>query len=98
MYEGFGFGAGEAMACGIPLISTHSGGLKEVVGEAAIKVKSRDSEALSLAIKDLFSNSDKKAYYKRVGRERMEKEFQWLNTAKKYIEIFEEELDRFKTN
>ena len=98
LYEGFGFGAGEAMACGIPLISTHSGGLKEVVGEAAIKVKSRDSEALSLAIKDLFSNSDKRAYYKRVGRERMEKEFQWLNTAKKYIEIFEEEIDRFKTN
>ena len=98
LYEGFGFGAAEAMACGIPLISTHSGGLKEVVGKAAIKVKSRDSEALSIAIKDLFSNPDKRDYYKRVGRERMEKEFQWQNAAKKYIEIFEEEIDRFKTN
>ena len=98
LYEGFGFGAGEAMACGIPLISTHSGGLKEVVGKAAIKVKSRDSEALSVAIKDLFSNPGKRDHYKKVGRERMEKEFQWLNAAKKYVEIFEEEIDRFKTN
>jgi len=61
-------------------------------------VKSRDSEALSIAIKDLFSNPGKRDHYKKVGRERMEKEFQWLNAAKKYVEIFEEEIDRFKTN
>jgi len=98
LYEGFGFGAGEAMACGVPLISTHSGGLKEVVGKAAIEVKPRDSEDISDAIVDLFSNADKREHYKKVGRERMEKEFQWLNTAKKYIEIFEEEIDRFNSN
>jgi len=98
LYEGFGFGAGEAMSCGVPLISTHSGGLKEVVGKAAIEVKPRDPEGISNAIVDLFSNPDKREHYKKVGRERMEKEFQWLNTAKKYIEIFEEEIDRFNSN
>jgi len=98
LYEGFGFGAGEAMACGVPLISTHSGGLKEVVGKAAIKVKPRDSEGISNAIVDLFSNPDKREHYKKIGRERMEKEFKWLNTAKKYVDIFEEEIDRFNSN
>ena len=98
LYEGFGFGAGEAMACGVPLISTHSGGLKEVVGKAAIEVKPRDSEGISNAIVDLFSNPDKREHYTKVGRERMEKEFQWLNTAKKYVEIFEEEIDKFNSN
>ena len=98
LYEGFGFGAGEAMACGVPLISTHSGGLKEVVGNAAIEVKPRDSEGISNAIVDLFSNPDKREHFKKVGRERMEKEFQWLNTAKKYVEIFEEEIDKFNSN
>ena len=98
LYEGFGFGAGEAMACGVPLISTHSGGLKEVVGKAAIEVKPRDSEGISNAIVDLFGNPDKREHYKKVGRERMEKEFQWLNTAKKYVEIFEEEIDKFNSN
>jgi len=98
LYEGFGFGAGEAMACGVPLISTHSGGLKEVVGKAAIKVKSRDSEGISNAIIDLFLNPEKKDHYKKIGRKRMEKEFKWPNTAKKYIEIFEEEIDKFNLN
>ncbi len=98
LYEGFGFGAGEAMACGVPLISTHSGGLKEVVGKAAIEVKPRDSEGISNAIVDLFSNPDKREHYTKVGREKMEKEFQWLNTAKKYVEIFEEEIDKFNSN
>ena len=86
------------MACGVPLISTHSGGLKEVVGNAAIEVKPRDSEGISNAIVDLFSNPDKREHFKKVGRERMEKEFQWLNTAKKYVEIFEEEIDKFNSN
>ena len=94
LYEGFGFGAGEAMACGIPLISTHSGGLKEVVGKAAVKVMPKDSEALSIAIQELFSSSEKREHYKKVGRERIEKEFQWSRAAKKYIEIFEEEIDK----
>ena len=96
LYEGFGFGAGEAMACGIPLISTHSGGLKEVVGKAAVKVMPKDSEALSIAIQELFSSSEKREHYKKVGRERIEKEFQWSRAAKKYIEIFEEEIDKFQ--
>ena len=98
LYEGFGFGAGEAMACGVPLISTHSGGLKEVVGNAAIEVRPRDSEGISNAIVDLFSNPDKREHYKKVVRERVEREFQWLNTAKKYVEIFEEEVDKFNSN
>jgi len=97
LYEGFGFGAGEALACSLPLISTHSGGLKEVVGEAAIQIKSGDAKEISMAIIDLFSNPEKQAYYSRLGRERMESEFDWLKAAEEYVKIYEEVIDRFST-
>ena len=95
LYEGFGFGAGEAMACGVPLISTHSGGLKEVVGEAAVEVKPGDSDDLTTAILDLFSNPDKRDYFSKIGRKRIEDRFQWNKAAKEYIKIYEEIADKF---
>ena len=95
LYEGFGFGAGEAMACGVPLISTHSGGLKEVVGEAAIEVRPGDSDDLTTAILDLFSSPDKQDHFSKIGRKRINDQFQWNKAAKEYIKIYEEIVDKF---
>jgi glycosyltransferase involved in cell wall biosynthesis len=96
LYEGFGFGAGEAMSCGLPLISTTSGGLKEVIGDAAIKIESGSSEVIEEAILELFSSSKKREFYAKAGRERMEKEFDWALVAKKYLEVFHKAIEEFK--
>ena len=95
LYEGFGFGAGEAMSCGVPLISTTSGGLKEVIGDAAIKIKAGSSEDIEDSVLDLFSDTKKQLYYAELGRERMEKEFEWGMAAKKYIGVFQKAIDQF---
>ena len=96
LYEGFGFGAGEAMACGIPLISTHSGGLEEVVGDSAEKILPASAEEIESAVIKLFSSPDRKTELSKMGRERMEKMFDWHIAAKSYENAFKEVIRIFK--
>jgi glycosyltransferase involved in cell wall biosynthesis len=68
LYEGFGLPAGEALACGIPLICSDGGALPEVVGEAALMVKAGDVAELVQAIRQLLNSEDDCEAFSRAGR------------------------------
>ena len=95
LYEGFGFGAGEAMACGVPLISTHSGGLKEVVGDCAIKILSSSEREIEEAVIHLFNNPEKMKELSMKGRQRIESKFDWKIAAGFYESSFKEAIESF---
>ena len=97
LYEGFGFGAGEAMACGTPLISTDSGGLKDVIGDSAIKIASGSIEEIENKIISLFKDPKKREQLSLKGRKRMEDLFDWKISALNYVKVFEETINAHKS-
>ncbi len=90
VYEGFGLPAGEAMACGVPVISTTGGALPEVVGNAGLLVPPADPAALTNAVLDLLDHPEKAAELGRAGYERVQKHFTWEQAARKTVDAYRE--------
>jgi glycosyltransferase involved in cell wall biosynthesis len=57
LYEGFGLGPIEAMACGTPVVSSNSSSLPEVVGQAGLQIDPIDTAALSTALRRILEDS-----------------------------------------
>jgi glycosyltransferase involved in cell wall biosynthesis len=85
IYEGFGLPAGEAMACGVPVISTTGGALPEVVGDDGVLVPVRDDQAIADAISDLLGNDVKREQLGIAGRERILQHFSWKVAADQVV-------------
>lgn len=96
LYEGFGLPAGEAMACGVPVVSTTGGALPEVVGDAGILVPPADPQALDMAITELLKNPDKRLQLSIAGRERIIKNFNWRDVALKTADIYRQTIKQAK--
>ena len=72
-YEGFGIPPLEAMVCGVPVITSNTSSLPEVVGDAAIKINPYDYLELKEAIKMLKNNPQKRAEMSEKGKEQSKK-------------------------
>jgi glycosyltransferase involved in cell wall biosynthesis len=92
-FEGFGFPASEAMACGLPVVANAAGALPEVVGtegEAGRLVPPRDPRALADAIRDVLADPLRAERMGRAARGRIERAFRWSDAAARLVEVFEE--------
>ena len=93
LYEGFGIPAAEAMACGVPLITTSGGALPEVVGNAGMIVPPANASALTGAITYLFNHPDERKKYAQAGLERVNSVFSWPKAAQEVVEVYREAID-----
>ena len=88
VYEGFGLPAGEAMASGLPVVSTDGGALPEIVGNAGIIVPAKDENALACAIRNLLDDPVTTKRLSRQARKRVVENFTWQLTAMKMVTLY----------
>jgi alpha-maltose-1-phosphate synthase len=70
--EQFGYVLAESMACGKAIVSTMSGSIPEVVGDAGILVQPNDFVSLAQALERLLVDADLRRSYGRRARQRAE--------------------------
>lgn len=88
-YEGFGFPPLEAMACGVPTITSFTGSLSEAVGDASLMVDPYNITDISSAVKNILTNQAVRDNLVAKGLERVKK-FDWSETADSYLEVFDD--------
>ncbi|WP_240732780.1 glycosyltransferase family 4 protein [Halioglobus maricola] len=93
VYEGFGLPAGEAMACGVPVVSTDGGALPEVVGDAGVIVPVKNVDAMVQAIDELLQDPDRRAQLGEQGRARIDEKFCWQVCAREMTAYYREVLN-----
>jgi len=88
LYEGFGLPILESQACACPVITSNIGAMKEIAGDGAMLINPFDEKNISLAIKNLTSNSALRLEIIERGKKNLDR-FSWLNFAKELIAQYE---------
>ena len=92
LYEGFGLPVLEAMQCGVPVITSNTSSLPEVVGMAGIMVNPKDEDALCQAILDIYGNPSLRAELSRNALERSGR-FSWRKSTDEIINAYKTALN-----
>lgn len=89
IYEGFGLPPLEAMACGIPVIVSHTTSLPEVVGDAGVYVNPFDIEQISFSIDGVLSDGKLLQTLRKQGLKRA-RLFSWEKTARETLRLYQQ--------
>ena len=87
LYEGFGLPVVEAMASGVPVITSNTSALREIGEGSAQLVNPLDVEALARAIAHSMADPEHRASLVELGRRRA-RDFTWERAARRTLAIY----------
>lgn len=90
-YEGFGLPPLEAMQCGIPVITSNTSSLPEVMGSAGILVGPSDISAIAEAMRKIYTDSELAADLSRRSLKQAAS-FSWDSCTKLTIDAYQKAL------
>jgi len=88
-FEGFGFPPLEAMACGIPVITSINSSIPEVVGDGGIMINPKNIDEMAWAMETVLTDSNLRERLIKKGL-RQAQAFSWHNCAKKTLRVLNE--------
>jgi glycosyltransferase involved in cell wall biosynthesis len=87
LYEGFGLPVVEAMASGLPVLTSNSSSLGEIAGDAAVTIDPTDTDAMIAAMRQLATDGDLRRQMSERGLQRA-RNFSWTQTAREMLAVY----------
>jgi glycosyltransferase involved in cell wall biosynthesis len=87
LYEGFGFPVAQAMAAGVPVITSNASCLPEIAGDGALFVDPRSAAEIQAALEKLLTSQSLRERLTKAGTDRARR-YTWDACARQSLEFF----------